>query len=229
MLLNESDPLRSLESTLDGYTRGRVAPEAFQRAVRGAVMNAGRFYRERSYSLPTTISTADLAQEAILGVCAAADRWDPAINPRFETIAWEYAHGYMYKAVRRWKEHIAVKRQSDLAQGADPLPHEQWPVHLSALLEKTWDTRTDDADVESEVVRAAWNEQAREKIVAAMERLTVSERYVVTERSADPERATFMQLASELGVSRQAACCYWQRGLAKLRSALGPDREMMLA
>jgi RNA polymerase sigma factor (sigma-70 family) len=84
-----------------------AARNALVERHRGLVISQARRFTGR---LPVGMEEADLIQEGFIGLCLAAQGFDPAMGVRFSTYAVPWVRGMMIHAVQQWSHGIRLPR-----------------------------------------------------------------------------------------------------------------------
>jgi RNA polymerase sigma factor (sigma-70 family) len=103
--------LLTLEEEAQAASRARAGDLAARNALverhRGLVIAQARRFTGR---LPVGMEEADLIQEGFIGLCLAAQGFDPDAGVRFSTYAYRWVRGMMVHAVQQWSHGIRLPR-----------------------------------------------------------------------------------------------------------------------
>lgn len=197
-------------------------------------------------SLPSSIETADLVNDGVLGLMDALEKFDQGRAVKFETYAMARITGAMLDALRSldWVPRTVRQRAREVRRafevlefelGRDPTDaelaerlhvslHELDAVRQRARAMQLLSLEavgTMPADDESDVAREVERAEFRHELIAAVEALEPDEQAVI--RRYYFKRQTLKQIKEELGLSESRVSQLHARAVAQLRRRLDWD------
>lgn len=163
-----------------------------------------------------TLTLNDLCEEGVIGLCKAADKWDPDEGARFGTYAYWWIRQSIAYAAERKGPFLGVSRKRYRELTADNMPR---TYHASECAIDPWELG------EGGEEPRPYDAVQRMAVAGLLESIEPSRRWCV--RRIIMEGATLREVGEELGITRERVRQLCASGLHLLKQRVDRKQRVM--